>query len=283
MFANSNGVTAADKDTSLSGSLECGLGTAVGTDGTSSHSDIDFVKIGKSAGQMCIDCLNPKPIKTMKTELILDYFAASDLINAALVPAVLSENVQNKRSYLAGKLGRKVFADSVTIHDDGLLAKGLNSGRIDSEGSPSQRTEVITKGILKNYLYDMYSAKIDKKKTTGNSSSIAKVPSVGVSNFVMKPGRYSREEIIRETKHGILAEFLMGTHFVNSITGDASVGVSNAFYIENGEIKYPVKQAMISLNIFDALKKIEVIGNNMRQESAVMCPTIKLSDVQIIS
>ncbi|MDD5182360.1 MAG: TldD/PmbA family protein [Candidatus Nanoarchaeia archaeon] len=283
LFANSNGVTAADKSTTLSGSIECGLGTAVGLDGKSSHSDINFIKTGKSAGQMCIDCLNPKPIKTMRTGLILDYFAASDLINAALVPAVLSENVQNKRSYLSGKLGRKVFADSITIYDDGLLAKGLNSGRIDGEGSPSQRTEIISKGVLKNYLYDLYSAKIDKKKTTGNSSSIAKVPSVGVSNFVMKPGRYSREEIIRETKNGILAEFLMGTHFVNSVTGDASVGVSNAFYVEDGEIKHPIKQAMISLNIFDALKKIEIIGNNMRQESDVVCPTIKLEGVQIVA
>jgi PmbA protein len=283
IFANSNGVNAADKNTTLSGTIECSLGTAVGVDGHSSPSDIDFIKVGKSAGQMCIDCLNPRPIKTMKTELILDYFAASDLIQTALVPSVLSENVQNKRSYLSGKLGRKVFSDSVTFYDDGLLAKGLNSGRIDSEGSPSQRTEVVTKGIMKNYLYDLYSAKIDKKKTTGNSSSIAKVPSVGVSNFVMKPGRYSREEIIKETKNGILTAFLMGTHFVNSITGDASIGLSNAFYVENGEIKYPIKQAMISLNIFDALKKIEIIGNDMRQESAVMCPTIKLSDVQIIS
>jgi PmbA protein len=283
LAANSNGIMAFDNTTMLSGMTVCCIGTSTGVEGRTSHSDVDFVPFAKKSAQMCIDSLNPKPVKTGKMDLILSQYATADLLQAALVPAFMADNVQNKRSFLRGKIGKKVFSDKVSIYDDGTLKNGLGTGNADLEGAPSQRTELVRKGVLKSYLYDAYSALIDKKKSTSSCSSIARIPSIGISNFILEHGNYSREEMIKETKHGIFSEFVMGTHLVNSITGDASIGLSNAFYVENGEIKYPVKQAMISLNIFDALKKIVVIGKDMRQESAIMCPSIKLEGVQIVA
>lgn len=283
VFGNTNGTDFSEKGTMMSTLVECGLGTANGTDGSDSRQDLDFVPVARDAARLCVDSIDPKKVNRMKTELILDYFAAADLLQATLVPSLMSDMVQNNKSYLKGKLGKKVFSDKLSVADNALMPGGLFSGRYDCEGSRTSKTELISKGVVKNFLYDMYSAAADKKKTTGSCSSIAKIPSVGTSNFMVQPGAYSRDEIISDTKQGVLAKFVMGTHFVNSITGDASIGLCNAFFVEDGCIRYPVKQAMIFVNIFEALKNIEVIGNNMRQDAPVACPTIKIPGVQIIS
>lgn len=281
-FLNSNGVNVKEKSTLFSAASYPIIGTASGTDARVSHNVFDTKEIAVNSAQMCIDSLKPKPIATMKTELVLDYFAFSDLISSILVPSLSGQNVFNKRSYLEGKLGKKVFSDKLTVLDNGLLNKGLYSSSTDAEGTKRQITNLIEKGVVKNFLYDNYSAKLAKVSSSGNCTGMEKVPAVGPSNLIVKPGNYKKEEIIKETKKGIYAHFLAGTHAVNEITGDVSLAVSNSFYIEKGKIINPIKQAMVSFNLFEALNHLEYIGKELRQDSEVMCPIVKFENVQII-
>jgi len=281
-FANTNGINVNERMNLISAMTETSIGEASGSDSKVSHNDFDFSKVGKNAGELCVDSLKPKSIKTMNADLILDYFALADIIKTILIPAFGADNVQTDRSFLKGKLNQKVFSEKVSVTDDALLKNGIFSRQSDSEGTPGQRTVLVENGIVQNYIYDNYSALKDKAKSTGNCYGIVKVPYVGPTNFVIKPGGYKNEEIISETKEGVLAKFAFGTHVANVLTGDLSIGLSNAFYVKNGAIAYPIKQAMVSFNLFEALKKVAIIGKTIRQEEEVVAPMMRFDSIQII-
>jgi len=281
-FANSNGVNAFNRSNIISCGVEMNIKDVSGYEMKVSHDLFDFNKIGKSGAELCISSLNPMPVKTMKGDLVLDYFAVADILHTILVPAFAADNVQTNNSFLKGKLGKEVFSKRLTIVDNALLNGGVFSRPFDIEGVKSQKTMLVDKGIVKNYLYDNYSARKDKVKSTGNCAGLQKIPYVGSSNFVVSPGKYSKEQIISETKKGIFAKTAFGTHVANVLTGDVSIGVSSAFYIENGEIVHPIKQAMVSFNLFEALKNIQLIGKELRQETDVVAPILRLDNVQII-
>jgi len=281
-FANSNGICVSEDATIFSATSENVIETSTGSDVKISHDIFNVAKIGKNAAEMCVNSINPKPVETGKMDLILDYFAFASLIEEVLVPALSADEVQSKKSFLCGKLGKKVFSENINITDDGVTPHGLFTGKIDMEGTPKQKTILVENGVVKNFMYDIYSAKKDKTNSTGNCMSLEKLPSVDPSNFIIEPGKLSREAIIESCSKGILAPFLFGTHVINSVTGDVSVGAENGFLIKNGKIVHPIKQAMVSFNLFEALKKIDALGNNQRQESSAVCPTIKLSNIQVV-
>ena len=281
-ISSSNGLNAKEKETLFSTIVETKSGEVTATEMKVSRDLFDPVKVGKESERLCIKSLNPKPIKTFKGSLILDYFAFSGILNTTLVSAVSADEIQSKKSILYNKLNEKVFSDKLNVTDNGLLKKGLMSGSFDSEGTPLQKTKIIENGIFKKPLYDIYSAEKDKTKSTGNCGGLEQLPLINPTNFIITPGEYSRDEIISETKQGVLAKHAFGLHFINPITGECSIGVESAFYVKNGKIEYPIKQAMVNFNIFNQLKKLEVIGKNLRQESSIVAPTVRFDDVQII-
>ncbi len=281
-IGNTNGLLAKQKETSFSTMVEVKSGEITGRDVRISRDLFNPIEVGKESKKLCSDSLNPKPVKIFKGSLILDYFAIAGIIEAVLVPAVSADEIQSKRSILADKIGEKIFSDKITIIDDGLLKKGLMSYKFDYEGTPSQKTVVIENGIFKNPLYDIYSAKKDDTESTGNCGGLDQIPSIKPTNFILSPGDYSRDEIISETKKGVLAKYGVGYHLINKVTGDCSIGIENSFYVENGEVKYPIKQAMVSFNLFDKLKELKIIGKNLRQETCVVAPTVRFDNVQII-
>jgi len=162
------------------------------------------------------------------------------------------------------------------------MPAGLASDRFDPEGTPRQKTTVINKGVFQSPLYDIYSANREKKKSTGNCGGINRMPLIGPTNFSISKGNYSNKDIIKTTKEGILANNVIGLHLINKTTGDCSVGVENGFYVKNGEIQFPLKQTMVSFNLFEELKKLEVLGKKLRQETNVVAPMLRFDKVQII-
>ncbi len=281
-IANSNGVNAKEKETTFSVITEVNYKDVNARELHISHDLFDIKKIGKEASRLCLESINPKPIPTFRGSVILDYFAFSGLLETVLIPAVSADEIHAKRSFLHDKFGKKVFSEKLTITDNGILKNGLMSGGFDLEGISKQKTKVIDAGVFVSPLYDIYSAKKENKKSTGNCGGINKVPLISPTNFVILPGDYSRNEMIQETKEGIIAKEVFGLHLINKLTGDCSIGVESAFYIKNGEIKFPIKQAMINFNLFEELKKLDVLGKELRQESSVVAPTIKCDNVQII-
>ena len=176
-------------------------------------------------------------------------------------------------------VSKKVFDEKLTINDNGLLDGGLSSEIFDGDGVPAQNTALVKKGVVKGFIYDLIRAQKENKKSTGNAArSYNCLPAVGISNFQIMPGK---KEIIPEIDKGLLLYNPLNAHSINSITGDFSLGVMEALWIEKGEIKYAPKHVMISGNIFDLLKNIKLIGKDVMQTGSLVSPSI-VAETQII-
>ncbi len=282
VFGNSNNILLKEKATFFSSSIEVSNSKLNFYNYHTAHKAYNTRVIGKKASDMLKLKLNPKSVGSFKGDVLLDYFAVADLIETVVIPALSADSVQSKRSLLAGKIGQKIFSDKLTIYDNGIMKGGLSSSLFDGEGTPKSRTLLVKNGVLKNYLYDKYSAKKDGAESTGNSNGIDKLPNIAPTNFLVKSGDFSEEELHSEVRKGVYVREIFGTHLINSVTGDCSVGAENVFFMKNGKFVYPVKQAMISFNLFDALKNVEIIGKKLMQESSVKAPSMIFKNVQVI-
>jgi PmbA protein len=283
VFANSNGVFLKHKETSFSSSIEVSNGSMNAYDFHTSHNTFDVRTIGKTASNLLEEKIKAEKINSFRGDVLFDYFAISDLFETVIVPAVLASNVQTKRSIFYGRKGEKIFSENINIKDNGILSGGLYSSSFDYEGEARRNTTLFEKGVLKNFLYDTYTAIKDNTKSTGNSGGIDVIPNVSASNFIIGKGKYSKDKLISQIDKGIFVREIVGTHLINPTTGDCSVGAEDVFYIEKGSIVHPVKHAMLGFNLFDALKKVELIGKTQRQESNIVAPQMVFENIQVVA
>lgn len=231
-------------------------------------------EVARIAVERTVRQLNPRKIKTQNVPVIFEPTMTSWLL-AFLFACVSGTAVYQQTTFLAGRLGEKIGNDLVTVIDDGLLRGRLGSRPFDSEGLPTQRTVVLEKGILKNYLCNIYAARKLNLPATGNGNGRGVVP----NNFFLEPGSSRPEEIIRSTRKGLLLTRVIG-HGLNSVTGDISRGASG-LWIEDGQVVFPVAEITIAGNLGEILKNIEAVGNDLQFESAVCGPTIKVAEMTV--
>ncbi|GAG17075.1 unnamed protein product [marine sediment metagenome] len=163
----------------------------------------------------------------------------------------------------------------VTIFDDGLMPGMLGTRPFDAEGVPCQKTLVLDKGILKNYLCNTYAARKLKLKSTGNSSGTGVSP----NNFYLEPGKTPPEKIVSSLEKGLILIRTLG-HGLNPVTGDISRGAFG-LWVEEGEIAYPVSEITISGNLGEILNDIEMVGNDLAFHSSLSGPTIKVRELTV--
>ena len=168
-------------------------------------------------------------------------------------------------SAFSGRIGQKVAAPGVTVVDDGTLANRRGSLTIDDEGTPTQCTTLIDNGILVNYMQDKLNAKLMGMSPTGNCrrESYAHSPMPRMTNTYMLAGSYEPDEIIRSVKKGLFAANFSGGQ-VDITSGQFVFSASEAYLIENGRITKPVKGATLIGNGPDVMKKISMIGNDLK-------------------
>jgi len=285
VITNSNGVFAEDLSTAFSGFISVniadgeGVSTAHESD-SSRYLDIDPEEISRKACQIARDSRGGKSVDTRDMDVVFDYNAAAALVYT-FANAFNADNVQRGRSVYADKVGEQVLVPSLNIYDDGTLKKGLMTAKSDGEGTPSQRTTLVEKGILKNFIYDLYTSKKEGVHSTGNGmrSSFADMPSVGFSNFMLD---FEDLNEVSQIKDGMLVTNLLGAHTANPISGDFSVEAMNAFKIEDGELTYPVKKAMISGNVFEAFSKASATSKKTRQIGSFVVPPILVSKLRVV-
>jgi PmbA protein len=146
----------------------------------------------------------------------------------------------------------------VTVVDDGLLKGGVFSAPFDREGTPCQKTEVISKGILQHLIHDQYTAHLFDTDSTGNAVGSAMIePLLGISNCLIQPGDTGMEEMIDSMQKGLYVQGLSGGTDVT--TGNFSGVVPHGIYIEKGEIVHPTR-VLISGNSFSGLSNVEMVG-----------------------
>lgn len=285
IITNSEGANSLDNSTFFAGYISVnvpdgdGVSTAHESD-ASRFMDLDPEKISSKASQLALDSRGGRSIETADLNVLLDYDAAASL-TYTLANAFNADNVQRGRSIYADKVGEEVLSPSLNIYDDGTLKKGLNSSSSDGEGVPSQKTILIEEGILKNFVYDLYTSRKSEVQSTGNGmrSSFDDTPSVGFSNFIMD---FNEQKEMSEIKDGVVVNDLLGAHTANPISGDFSVEAMNAFKIENGEIAYPVRKAMLSGNIFQAFTNAWAASTKTKQIGSFVLPPIAVSKLRVV-
>jgi TldD protein len=173
-------------------------------------------------------------------------------------------------SAFSGRVGQRVAAKGVTVLDDGTIADRRGSLNVDDEGHASQRNVLIEDGILKGYIQDSLNARLTGVKPTGNGrrESYAHVPMPRMTNTYMLGGSMDPAEIVASIKKGLYATNFGGGQ-VDITSGKFVFSASQAYWVEDGKIQYPVKGATIIGNGPEALTRIGMIGNDMRLDSGV--------------
>jgi TldD protein len=173
-------------------------------------------------------------------------------------------------SAFSGRIGQRVAAKGVTVLDDGTMADRRGSLNVDDEGNTSQRNVLIEDGILKGYMQDAMNARLMNVKPTGNGrrESYAHVPMPRMTNTYMLGGSKAPDEIVASIKKGLYATNFGGGQ-VDITSGKFVFSASEAYWVENGKILYPVKGATLVGSGPQALKKVSMIGNDMRMDSGV--------------
>ena len=173
-------------------------------------------------------------------------------------------------SAFSGRVGQRVAAKGVTVLDDGTLAQRRGSLNVDDEGNTSQRNVLIEDGILKGYIQDAMNARLTGVAPTGNGrrESYASIPLPRMTNTYMLAGDKTPAEIVASIKKGLYATNFGGGQ-VDITSGKFVFSASEAFWVENGKILYPVKGATIVGNGPDALTRVSMIGNDMKLDSGV--------------
>ncbi|MBA3591438.1 metalloprotease TldD [Methylibium sp.] len=173
-------------------------------------------------------------------------------------------------SAFAGRVGQRVAAKGVTVLDDGTIPDRRGSLNVDDEGNPSQRNVLIEDGILKGYIQDSMNARLMKVAPTGNGrrESYAHVPMPRMTNTYMLGGDKSKEEIVASIKKGLYATNFGGGQ-VDITSGKFVFSASEAFWVENGKIQYPVKGATIIGNGPDSLTRVKMIGNDLALDTGI--------------
>jgi TldD protein len=173
-------------------------------------------------------------------------------------------------SAFSGRVGERVASSLCTVVDDGTLPNRRGSLTMDDEGTPSQNTVLIENGILKGYMQDKLNARLMGVKPTGNGrrESYAHMPMPRMTNTYMLPGASDPEEIIQSVKKGLYARNFGGGQ-VDITSGKFVFSASEAYWIENGKISYPVKGATLIGNGPDVLTKVSMVGNDMALDTGV--------------
>lgn len=231
-------------------------------------------KIARTAVERTVRQLRPRKVKTQNVPVVFDPLMTSGLL-AFLFACISGVAIYQKASFLLDKLGRRIANDRITVIDDGLMPGKLGSSPFDSEGVPTQRTPVVNKGILENYLCNTYAARKLKLQSTGNADGNVVSP----NNFYLAPGSQTPAQIIASCDPGLLLIRTLG-HGLNPVTGDISRGAFG-LWIEKGEIAYPVSEITISGNLGRLLKDVEMVGSDLKFRGSICGPTIKVAEMTV--
>jgi TldD protein len=224
----------------------------------------------RDATKAALTNLESRPAKAGEMNVVLGPGWPGVLLHEAIGHGLEGDFNRKGSSAFSGRIGERVAAKGVTVLDDGTLPDRRGSLNVDDEGNVSQRNVLIEDGILKGYLQDSLNARLMKVPATGNGrrESYAAVPMPRMTNTYMLGGSASAEEIVRSLKRGLYATNFGGGQ-VDITSGKFVFSASEAFWVEDGKIQYPVKGATIIGNGPDALTRVSMIGNDMKLDTGV--------------
>jgi PmbA protein len=239
----------------------------------------DAEEVGREAARRTLRKLGARTVATGEFPVVFDPDAARSILGL-LSGCIMGSSIWRKSSYLIGREGTRIASDLVTVVDDPLIPRAPGSRPFDGEGLASRKNVVVEKGILKMYLCDSYSArKLSRESTASASRGGSAGVGAGTTNFILSPGTDSKDAIVKGTKRGLYVTEMMGFGF-NAVTGDFSRGASG-FWIENGELAFPVSEVTISLNVDDLWQRLDALGSDLDLRTSTAAPTIRIGKMTI--
>ncbi|NNE23040.1 MAG: TldD/PmbA family protein [Rhizobiales bacterium] len=262
----------------------------IGGDGTSMERDYDYSskvhfadlaapqEIGRNAGERVVKRLNARKVSSQAVPVVFDQRIAGSLVGH-LAGAVNGAGVARGTSFLKDQLGEAVFAKGISVVDDARLPRGHSSKPFDAEGLATGRLAIIEDGQLKSWLLDLHSARQLGLPSTGHAGrSPSGPPSPGASNLNLMAGTASPQELMADISQGFLVCEMIGMG-VNGTTGDYSRGAAG-YWIENGEVAYPVSEITIAGNLKDMFKSLSP-ANDLEIRGSVNAPTCRIEGMTI--
>nr|WP_155262565.1 TldD/PmbA family protein [Bradyrhizobium sp. BR2003] len=264
--------------------------TAISGEGTGMERDYDFTSaphasdldspaaVGRKAGERAVARSNPRKVETCKVPVVFDPRVAGSIVGH-LVGAINGASIARKTSFLKDKLGEQLFSKDIRIIDDPLRVRGLRSQTFDAEGVRVKKTALIDAGVLTTWVLDSATARELGLVTTGHAHrGVSSSPSPGTYNLHLEPGAVTPKELISDIKQGFYVTDLIGSG-VNGVTGDYSRGASG-FWIENGEITYPVSEVTIAGHLLPMFKSL-VAANDLEFRYGVNSPTLRIEGLTL--
>lgn len=246
-------------------------------------STVSVDEVVQEAVKRAVSRLNAKKIKTGTMPVVIDREIASSFLSM-LLGSLSAKSVLENKSLLKGKAGEAIASSLITINDDPFDRRGTGARPFDDEGSPSKKTPLLEKGVLKNFFTNL---ELAKKMNLPHTASASRGPSsemsVGPSNVIVEKGATSREKMLASAPRVLWLTELTGSLHAgfNGASGNFSVP-AEGFLVENGTIVGPVDQFVISGNILDLMKKVTAVGDTYNKPgSSVLVPDLLISELSI--
>ncbi len=235
---------------------------------------INVEELAKETAQSALTMLSAKECPSGKMPVVIGNAFGGVIFHEACGHSLEATAVAKNNSVFANKLGEKIASSVVTAYDDGTIVNGWGSNNIDDEGNPTQKTLLIEKGILKNYLIDDFNGRRMGMKGNGacRRESYKFEPTSRMSNTYIANGTSTVDEMIKATKLGLYAKSLGGGS-VNPATGEFNFSCSEAYIIRDGKVCEPVRGATLIGSGAEILKHIDMVGNDLERAQG-MCGSI---------
>lgn len=226
--------------------------------------------VGRRAGERTARRVDARKVKTCDVPVIFEAPIASGLMGH-FVSAVSGGSLYRRSSFLLDSLGQPVFSPLVQIRERPHLLRGLASSPFDNEGVATRDRDVVKDGVVQGYFLGSYSARKLGMKSTGNAG--------GCHNLILESGDLDLPGLLKKMGTGLLVTELLG-HGINPVTGDYSRGAAG-FWVENGEIQYPVEEITIAGNLKDMFRGIAAVGTDVEVRGSKQCGSVLIEKMTV--
>ncbi len=298
---NTNGLFTSDKGTYISGIINADSqeGTlevsGIGQDCCRTLDNFSAKKIAEDAKTMCVESINPKKCESGEHTIIFEPYSVGEILAFVMASNFNFKTYSEKKSCFFEKLNEEIAVEDFTLKDNPHISQGIGTKPFDDEGVKTKINTLIENGLFKNTYCNLFDAFKEDEESTGNglrpSSPMGRgAESIPVSlphNLQVESGSSSQDDMIKETKHGLLVGRLWYTYAVNPIKGDFSCTARSGIrIIEDGEIKNPGKPVRIIHNLPKLLQNISSVGNNEKNvlqwaSLPSITPSIKVEKINV--
>jgi PmbA protein len=227
-------------------------------------------EVGRIAAERTVRRLKGRSLATVQCPVLFEAPIAASLIGH-FVGAVSGGSLYRKSSFLLDRIGTQVFSPNIRIDDVPDIRRGLASSAFDDEGVKAQRRTIVDAGVLNGYFLGSYSARKLGMQTTGNAG--------GNHNLIVQSGALDFDGLLKQMDRGLLVTELLG-HGVNPVTGDYSRGAAG-FWVEHGQIQYPVEEITIAGNLKEMFMSIAAVGNDVLVQGSRQCGSILIERMSV--